>query len=240
MPSVEDFQNYSLELVDKIGGWAQSPTFYAQLGAIIVAVIAAHFAAGSIRKKVSVFRDEPNAGPLLTMRKGLFAIRDLLFALLTIFFLAIAIEVTSAVVGTAWLVRLAQGAGVIFLLYTAITRFITHPLVRPLCLWIGIPVATLQVFGWFDETAGFLDGFSLEVGNIRLSVYFLIKAVIAGAILFWLGRISNSAGKTAIRSQESIDLPTRELFAKLFEIALFVLIFFLLLQILGLDLTALT
>ncbi len=240
MPSVDELQAQGLDLADKIGGWAQSPTFYAQIGAIIIAVLAAHFAARGIAKNVSVFRDEPSDGPLLTMRKGLFAIRDLLFALLTIFFLAVAIEVASAIVGTAWLVRIAQGAGVIFLLYTAITRFVTHPLVRPLCLWVAIPVATLQVFGWFDETAGFLDGFSLEVGNIRLSIYFIIKSIVAGAILFWLGRISNSAGKTAIRSQESIDLPTRELFAKLFEIALFVLIFILLLQILGLDLTALT
>ncbi|MDA7947625.1 MAG: mechanosensitive ion channel [Hyphomicrobiaceae bacterium] len=240
MPSVEDFQNYSIELGEKVSGWAQSPAFYAQVGAILIAVIAAHFAARSVSRRVAVFRDEPGEGPLLTLRKGLFATRDLLFALITIFFLAIAIEVTNAVVGTAWLVRLAQSAGVVFLLYTAINRFITHPIVRLLCLWVGIPVATLQVFGWFDETANFLDGLSIHVGNIRLSIYFLIKSIIAGAILFWLGRISNTAGKSAIRSQESIDLPTRELFVKLFEIALFVLIFFLLLQVLGLDLTALT
>lgn len=240
LPTTDEIEQQGEQMLQTLLGWAQSPAFYAQVAAIVVAVLIAHFLARKIGRSVSMFRDEPGPGPLLALRQGIFALRDLLFALLTIFLLAIAIEVTTETVGTAWLVRVAQGAGVIFLLYTAINRFVTHPLVRLLCLWVGIPVATLHVFGWFDETAGFLDGLSLQVGNIRLSVYFMIKAVIAAAILFWLGRLSNTAGQNVIRKQESIDLPTRELFAKLFEIALFVVIFVLLLQILGLDLTALT
>ena len=60
-----------------------------------------------------------------------------------------------------------------------------------------------------------------------------------GAILFWLGRISNVAGKQAIRNQEKLDIGTREVFAKIFEIALFVVIFLVLLQVTGISLTAL-
>ncbi len=137
------------------------------------------------------------------------SLRDLLFPLLSVLALAIAIEIVQAAVVSAWLVRIAQSAGVIAVLYAAINRFITHSLVRTAAIYVGIPVATLQVFGWWDETVAFLDGVSLEVGNIRLSLYFLAKAM-------------------------------KELFAKLFEIFLFIVVFILLLQILGLDLTALT
>jgi small-conductance mechanosensitive channel len=115
----------------------------------------------------------------------------------------------------------------------------TH-LVRTAAIYLGIPVATLQVFGWWDDTAAFLDSVSLEVGNIRLSLFFLLKAAVFGGILFWLGRISTTAGQRAIRSQKDLDKATKELFAKLFEIFLFIVVFILLLQILGLDLTALT
>jgi len=59
-------------------------------------------------------------------------------------------------------------------------------------------------------------------------------------VLFWLGRVSSNFGQKVIRAQQSLDMPTRELFAKLFEIALFFGVFVLLLQVLGLDLTALT
>ena len=126
------------------------------------------------------------------------------------------------------------------MLYALIKRFITHPIIRMAAIWIGLPVAALKVFGQFDAVATFLDGISLEAGNIRISLYFLTKAIIAGAVLFWLGRVSTNAGQRVIRSQEALDVPTRELFAKLFEIALYVGIFVLLLQVLGLDPTALT
>ncbi len=153
---------------------------------------------------------------------------------------AIGVEITLAAVNTAWLVRLAQSVSVVGVLYAAINLFITHPLVRTAAIWIAIPVATLKVFGWLDETIGFMDGVALSVGNIRISLFMLFKAVIAGAFFFWLGRLSNTAGKRVIHKQESIDAPTRELFAKLFEIILFLVIFVMLLQVMGLDLTALT
>ena len=65
------------------------------------------------------------------------------------------------------------------------------------------------------------------------------RVLIFGSILFWLGRISNDTGKQYIRKQENIEVGTREVFAKLFEIGLYFLIFILLLQVMGISLTAL-
>ena len=240
MMDLAEAQNFAWEILRTVIGWATSVEFYAQIAAILIAVAFAYFTARQIYTRIPWFQKQPGKGPLLKLRQVAFACGDLLFPVLAVFFLAIAVEVSAAVVGRDWLVRLAQGASVVAVLYTAINRFVTHELIRAAALWVGIPVATLQVFGWLDETVGFLDGISLEAGNIRVSLYFLIKAAIAAAALFWLGRISNSAGQKVIRGQKSLDVPTRELFAKLFEIALFVAIFILLLQVLGLDLTALT
>jgi small-conductance mechanosensitive channel len=222
-----------------VTGWLQSPQFYVQLGAIIVAVIAAHFAAKQVKAKVPLFRAKPEAGPLFKLRQWLHLSGDLLFPIITFGFLAIAVSGVEAAFGAAWLVRLAQGAAIVFVLYAAINRFVSHPLANALARWIGIPVAALAVFGLLDDFTQWLDGIAFEAGNIRLSVYALIKAALFGGILFWLGRMSNDAGQKVIRKQEALDIPTRELFAKLFEIALYVAVFFLLLQILGLDLTAL-
>ncbi len=237
---IAELQAYGLVLWDTVLEWAASPQFYAQIGAIVAAVLIARLAARIIRNKVPYFNQEPGEGPLLKVRQWVFNSRDLLFPVLCVLALAIAIEVVLATVGAAWLVRIAQSISVVALLYAAINRFINHPIVRSAAIWVGIPVATLKVFGWFDETVGFLDGVSLEVGNIRLSLYFLIKAALAGGFLFWLGRMSSNFGRKVIHKQEALDKPTRELFAKLFEIALFMVLFVLLLQVLGLDLTALT
>ncbi|MGI9463083.1 MAG: hypothetical protein ACR2OM_04050, partial [Aestuariivirgaceae bacterium] len=237
---IDMLKAYGLAIFDQVVDWAYSPQFYAQIAGIVVAVLLAKLVAKLVARRVPLFNQEPAEGPLLKVRQWVYACRDLLFAIFTVLALAIAIEATFAAVGSAWLVRLAQSVGVVFLLYKTINRFISHPLARSAAIWIGIPIATLKVFGWFDDTVGFLDGISLEVGNIRLSLYFLLKGAIAGGILFWLGRISTNAGQKVIRGQEALDRPTRELFAKLFEILLFVVVFILLLQVLGLDLTALT
>jgi len=240
MVDLVGLEAFAWDALKTLIGWATSPQFYAQLAAIVIAVALAQFAARQIRTRVPFFQKQPKKGVFLKLRQLAFACSDLLFSVLAVFFLAIAVEFSAAVLGTDWLVRLAQSASVVAVLYTSINRFITHDIIRGAALWIGIPVATLQVFGWLDETITFLDGISFEAGNIRVSLYFLVKAAIAAGFLFWLGRISNSAGQKVIRGQKSLDIPTRELFAKLFEIGLFVVIFILLLQVLGLDLTALT
>ena len=67
----------------------------------------------------------------------------------------------------------------------------------------------------------------------------MIRTLLFGFVLFWFGRLSNVTGKRVIRSQESLELGTREVIAKLFEIGLFVVIFLLLLNVMGVDLTAL-
>jgi hypothetical protein len=54
--------------------------------------------------------------------------------------------------GRAELAR-ARGAGlgVVGLVFAVITQFIVSPVARRLVAWIGIPIATLRVFGWLDE-----------------------------------------------------------------------------------------
>lgn len=238
--TLEFWQATGVSILQQLTEWLSSPQFYAQVAMILLSVMLAWFAARNLNRRVPLFAREPaEDANWLKVRRFVFAASDLLFALLVYLLLGIGVELVNAAVGADWLVRLARGVSVIFLLYSAIHRFISHPLLKLAALWIGIPVATLQVFGYLDETTAFLDALSLEAGNIRISVYFLIKAAIAGGFFFWLGRISNHTGQRAIRSQEALDKPTQELFAKLFQIALFGALFVLLLQVLGLDLTAL-
>ena len=66
-----------------------------------------------------------------------------------------------------------------------------------------------------------------------------MRTLVFGSLLFWLGRKSNTLGQQAIRDQQALDPGTREVFAKLFQIAVIVVIFLLLLQVMGINLTAL-
>lgn len=105
--------------------------------------------------------------------------------------------------------------------------------------WVGIPIAILYMLGWLGGVVSYLDSLSVEIGNIRFTVYAVARTVVFGIILFWLGRASNDTGQRVIRGNQALDVGTREVIAKLFEIGVFVVIFLLLLQVMGVDLTAL-
>ncbi len=235
----EQFVTEFYQIIDIIISWAVSPKFYAQIIAIAVAVLAALFISVIVKKRVPFLKTQPEAGALLALKRVFFLSRHLVFPAFCVLLLAIATEISLSLVEQSWLVKIAQGLAVILLLYSIISLFITNTFINGLFKWIGIPVAILHVFGWLDETTVFLDGLALSVGNIRLSAYVLLRVFVFGSILFWLGRISNSAGQKAIRNKESLDLRTREVFSKLFEICLYIAVGLLLLQIVGLDLTAL-
>ncbi len=235
----EFWQTQALAIYNQLIEWAISPQFYAQVGAIVAAIATASIASKLLKSRLEWFSVEPVEGRFLKLRQLAFVTSDLLFAAFCYLLLGFAVDIATAAVETAWLVRLARGVSVVFLVYSAINRFIPNPLIRTAAIWIAIPIATLQVFGYLDQATEFLDGISLELGNIRISLLFIAKTMIVGAIFFWAGRISNTSGQKIIRNQEAIHISTRELLAKIFQIVLFGLIFFLMMQVLGLDLTSL-
>ncbi len=236
---LETIKVQALEYVDILIKWATSPKFYAQIAAIIVAVVLASFIAKQLKKRIAVFRDAPQDGPRLRLREMLYATRDLLLPLLTILSLGAAAAATKEAVGQSWLVIIAQGLAVVLFLHTINTRFIKTPFINMLLKWVGIPMATLYVFGWLDNVTQTLEGMALQIGNIRLSALTLLRIGVFGSVLFWLGRNANAAGQQVIRGKESLDMGTKEIFSKLFEMGLFFVLFMLLLQIAGISLTTL-
>ena len=71
------------------------------------------------------------------------------------------------------------------------------------------------------------------MGNIEISAY---GVLIFGSLLFWMGRVSNNRQGTHPPAGDA-DFQTREV--RHCEVALVILVFLLLLQVMGINLTAL-
>lgn len=220
-------------------GWVTSVAFYAQVSFAVAAIALAYLIAAAINSRITLFRQEPAPGPLLDIRQSLHNIHELIFPVLNIVFLGVVIQISTDVVGQGWVPRIVQGMAVIFLLYQFIGLFVKSTVIRFIVTYVGVPVAMLYVVGWLDPVMAYLDGVAVNIGDIRLSALAFARTLLFGFILFWLGRVSNDTGKRVIRNQEKMDIGTREVLAKLFEIALFSVIFLLLLQVMGINLTAL-
>jgi potassium-dependent mechanosensitive channel len=83
-----------------------------------------------------------------------------------------------------------------------------------------------------------LDATVIALGNIRFSVLALIRGVVAGGLLFWLGAWSNRQSATYITAQDALRPAQRQLAVKAIEILIFGAAFLLLMSIMGIDLTA--
>jgi small-conductance mechanosensitive channel len=211
------------KILNTVLGWLTSPAFLAQLGALVIIWwLLAPLLAAQLRQRVFLFRGAPKTGDkLFTLRKYIYDARDLVRPLLIIALLALAAMILKSALGQDWLIKLAQGFAVVFLVYTAIKQFAPNELMKKIGLWIGIPLALLMVFGYFDDLLAVFDGIALGDGDNAFSVLTLIKLALFGSAFFWLGNFSNQKGQTAIRSQESLDTGVREIIAKFLQIAIF-------------------
>ena len=239
MPNLDSLKLQAQHILDILVGWLSSPQFYAQVIAIIAAIIIGRVVAQQILAKVFLFNTEPKEGKLLRYRNLLFSCRDLLRPVLIVLALAVAAGVTDASVHSSWLVRLASVAATISLLHSVIKRFIANPVANAGARWIGLPVAAVFMFGYMPLLIDWLDGTALQAGNIRISLLAVIKAALFGGAFFAIGRKSSNAGQKVIRDQQSVDIQTRELAAKALELVVFGIVFLLLFNVLGLDLSTL-
>ena len=237
--NLEALQTRGFELLNVLKGWLASPQFYAQVIAIVVLWIAAKLVARQLLARVPQLRNEPTEGRFLRYQKLLHSCANLLEPLLFVALMAAAAAVADQTLGASWLIRIAQSLALVRLLHAVIMRFLTNPVINSAARWIGLPIAAIYALGYFGQFTTALDGIAFQAGNIRISVLALAKAALFGGILFWLGRTSSNAGQKVIRDQQSVDVQTRELAAKALEISVFAIVGLLLLNILGLDLTAL-
>ena len=229
--SAEEFKSLFGKIGQKILGWLTSIAFLAQVGAVFIAYVLSPLIARSLRKKVFLFRDEPDENAKLKLPLTyLYRARMLLRPIVLVGLLALFAVILKAipVAGQSWLVKLAQSLAVVFLLYKAITEFIGNSLIRKIAIWTVIPLALIMVFGYYDDLLNALNGAEImAIGDTPITLMTVILLLIFGSVFFKLGHFANAKGQTAIRSQEGLDVATQEVVGKIFQMALFTLVFIL-------------
>ena len=108
---------------------------------------------------------------------------------------------------------IAFGKRILLLLAARIleSRVLTDGVLRLLGRFVLVPVAALYALGLLDDIAVRLEETVIALGNIRFSVMALIRGVIAGSLLFWLGSWSNRQSADFIKTRPELRPATREL-----------------------------
>lgn len=210
---------------------------YLQLLVIITSYAAAYWIySKTVKKRVDKHTKVASDHPINIM---LFRLSNIVYPLVAIILLQIFTAIGITADFQVWLMSTALNIAILLFAYSIIKEFVSSPFMSALFKLVGLPVLLLHLLGFLPAFIKTLEAVSINLGNIQVSLYGLTRVLFFGAILFWLGRASSNVGKVIIRNQQTLDISTREVFTKLFEVGLFCVIALLLLNIMGVNLTAL-
>jgi small-conductance mechanosensitive channel len=203
-----------------------------------LARVANAWAQPRLRKLLTPASEEDDS-VLAKARRFALIFLPLLLPLLAYAFTAAGEQVTRSLFGSGAVIAFGKRVFIFLAVRSAVQHMISDPFLKTLGKYIAVPLAAIYVVGLLDPLSSFLEATKIAFGNISFSLLALARAGIAGSILFWLGRWSSDTGTTYIRAQDTMRAPTRELAAKAFEFAVFATVGLILLNVMGLNLSAL-
>ena len=120
-----------------------------------------------------------------------------------------------------------------------------HPrvwLAKSLLALFAVGFFALAYLGYLAPIQSVLDSedLSFNVGNIRFSVYILVKAALSIIVLIWLTRLISHFGEQRVRDLKGINTSNKALIVKAIQISVYFLAFFVALNVVGIDVTSLT
>ncbi|QMU59451.1 MAG: mechanosensitive ion channel [Boseongicola sp.] len=237
---IETLEGYYEQGAGVLLEWITSPAAYAQFGLLIAAYLLAVVVSAWARPRLERLLQTSDATQR-TLAKGMrFTVMflPLLLPVLAYAFTAAGEQITRSLFGSGAVIALGKRVFVFLAVRQILKDIATDPFLKTLGKYIAMPIAALHVVGLFEPIVAALDATRFAMGRIDFSLLAIVRALIAGSVLFWLGRWSADTGTTYIRAQETIRVPTRELAAKVFEMAVFAAVGLILLNVMGLDLSA--
>jgi small-conductance mechanosensitive channel len=220
--------------------WLLSPAAWSQFGLLIGAYLLARFANRMIAPRLTqiLTPQDDNTSTFASARRFVLIFIPLLLPLLAYGFTAIGEVVTRSVFGSGAVIAFGKRV-FLFLAARALAKhIITDPFLKLLAKFVLVPVAALYALGFLDQVVAALDATRVSLGNINFSLLAIIRGVIAGSILFWLGQWSNSQSAAYIEKQP-MRPAIRQLSVKTIEFTIFGIAFLLLMNIMGISLGSL-
>ncbi len=229
-------QGYEITLA-----WLTSPAAWSQFALLIAAFIVAVLVSRRLSPLLSRLLTPPEDQDHLFARARRFVLMflPLLLPLLAYTFTGIGEQIVRSLFDSGAVIAFGKRVFLFLAARILVRDIIQDGFLKLLGRYVLLPIAAVYALGLFDEASVYLNGLNLTLGNITISLMALIRGLIAGGILFWLGRWSNDQSASYISKQEELRPATRELAIKTAELTIFGVAFLLLMNIMGINLSTL-
>ena len=233
--AVYAIQGYELAL-----SWLLSPAAWSQFALLIVAYVAAVLVTRRMRPTLARLLDPgENDSIIAQSRRFVGQFLPLILPLLAYAFTGIGETVVRSIFDSGAVIALGKRI-FLFLAARALVRdIIKDPFLKLLGRFVLLPIAAIYTLGLLDTVSALLSETVVGLGNIQFSLMSIVRGLIAGSILFWLGQWSNRQSATLIEQQEQMRPSIRQLLLKAVEFLIFGVAFLLLMNIMGINLSTL-
>lgn len=164
--------------------------------------------------------------------------RAILFALLLWIITLILREVTWP--SWSYILTLAANLATAWAVVTIASRVIRNKLVRKIVRWGVLLFITFNIIGAMDEVSSILDSVALSVGDFRVSMLMVVKAVLTVVIMWSLISWISTVIHRRLENIEEISPSIKVLTDKMVKLLLYSIAIIVTLQSVGFDLTSLT
>src|SRR6056297_2377190 len=232
---------YALQGWELAKGWLLSPAAWSQFALLVAAYLLAFVLARKFRPALTRLLTPPPGQDNVIARSRRFMLLciPLILPLLAYGLTGMGESLTRSIFGSGAVIAFGKRVFLFLAVRILVQKILTDPFLKVLGKYVLIPVAALYALGLLDPVTAKLAATVVPLGNLSFDLLWLIKAVVVGGVIFWLGRWSNDQTGNYIQSQEDMRPATRQLAAKAAEIAIFGIAFLVLMNIMGISLSSL-
>ncbi len=237
---VQQAYGYALQGWELALSWLLSPAAWSQFGLLLVAWFLAGLIARRMRPALAKLIDPGESENIFaTPRRFVLPFLALISPLLAYALTGIGESIVRSLFDSGAVIAFGKRL-FLFLAARALVRdIITDSFLKMLGRYILLPVMAIYTLGLLDNVIVTLTETVVGVGNIQFSLITLVRGLIGGSILFWLGQWSNSQTAAIITRNEEMRPSIRQLLIKATEFTIFGVAFLLLMNIMGINLSAL-
>lgn len=220
--------------------WLLSPAAWSQFAVLVVAYLLAVFVTKWLRPRLNalISPNDDAQGYFADARRFALRFTPLLLPIAAFAFTAIGEQAIRSIFASGDVIAFGKRVFLFIAARIFVRDILSDPFLRLLGKYVLLPMAALYALGLLDVVTAGLEAARFDAGAIGFSALDVIRAVVVGSVLFWLGAWSNRQSADYIKQQD-MRPSLRELSAKAIEFLIFGLAFILLMSILGIPLTSL-
>jgi small-conductance mechanosensitive channel len=137
-----------------------------------------------------------------------------------------------------YLIKTVAVLGAVLLIVDLVSHLIENKLLSKFISYTISAVIALRTFNVYEDVVEFADSISFEVGELRLSPYFIIKGLFVFGIVIWIAGLIASAISKKLKSSKSLTPSLQVLSGKVFSMTIYFVAILIGLNQLGVNLTA--